>query len=253
MVLTRAAGQASSLGHKLEDLGARVIYFPTIALCEPESWAPLDRALANLSDYDWLVFTSANAVGFFIGRAREKGISDAVLHGLRIGAVGSATRSALEAHGLTVVLQPREFSGESLVDELRDRAPSAESRSGFRVLVPSSNLARAEIWEPLCAEGIVVDVVEAYRNVPVDHSNEDVLRMFAAANRGYIVFASPSSIVNLSKLARTEDLSTAFAGSKVICIGPTTAEAASRHGIRQFLEPEEASATAIVKLITENG
>ncbi len=182
VVLTRAAGQASALGHKLEDLGARVLFFPTIALCQPESWAPLDGALSDLAGYDWLVFTSANAVEFFVRRAREKGISDAVLHGPRIGAVGSVTRSALEAHGPTVVLQPREFSGESLVDELRDRARSAESRSGFRVLVPSSNLARAEIWEPLCAEGIVVDVVEAYRNVPVDHSNEDVLRMFAAAN-----------------------------------------------------------------------
>ena len=203
VVLTRTAGQASALGHKLEGLGARVVFFPTIALCEPGSWAPLDRALANLSGYDWLVFTSANAVEFFVRRVREKGISDAVLHGPRIGAVGSATRSALEAHGNDRgACSPGNSAVKLSLTNFVIVHVAAERRPGIRVLVPSSNLARAEMWEPLSADGIVVDVVEAYRNVPVDHSNEDVLRMFTAAKGGYIIFASPSSIENLSKLAR---------------------------------------------------
>jgi uroporphyrinogen III methyltransferase/synthase len=252
VVLTRAAGQSSAPGSELERLGACVISFPTIEIREPASWVFLDRALSNLGVYDWLLFTSANAVGFFIHRVRERGISDGTIQRLKIGAVGSATRSALEAHGLVVTLQPSEFSGRSLVDELRALAGNPENRNTIRVLVPSSNLARAQVWEPLAAEGIIVDVVEAYRNVDAEHSSEDVHRMFNAAKGGYIVFASPSAIVNLAKLAGADDLSSALSGTKAVCIGPTTTDAARQHGIRELLQPEEASSAAIVKVITED-
>ncbi len=252
VVLTRAAGHASVLGRELERLGASVIFFPTIEIREPASWVHLDRALSDLSSYDWLLFTSANAVESFVCRAREKGISDAALQRLKTGVVGSATRSTLEAHGLMVTLQPDDFSGRSLVDELRAFVGIPQNRDSFRVLVPSSNLARTQVWEPLTAEGVIVDVVEAYRNVLVEHSGEDVRRTLNAARGGYIVFASPSAIVNLSKLAGTDDLSSALSGTKAVCIGPTTTKAARQHGIQELIQPEEASAAAIVKMIAED-
>ena len=252
VVLTRAAGPASEPGGELERLGASVISFPTIEIREPASWVHLDSALSHLSSYDWLVFTSANAVEFFIRRARQKGISDAALQRLKIGVVGSATRSTVEAHGLVATLQPDEFSGRSLVDELRAFSGSPQNRNSFRVLVPSSNLASTQVWEPLITEGVIVEMIEAYRNVPAKHSDEDVRRVLNAARGGYIVFASPSAIVNLAKLAGTDDLSSALSGTKAVCIGPTTTKAARQHGIQELIQPEEASAAAIVKVIAED-
>src|SRR5207302_305897 len=113
IVVTRAPAQTKDLRERLEELGAEVILLPLVRFLEPENTADLDRAIRSLEQFDWLIFTSANAVTFFLGRCRTLGYRPTV-KAKKIAAVGSATRLALEKEGFEVSFVPAEFSGAGL-------------------------------------------------------------------------------------------------------------------------------------------
>jgi len=117
IVVTRAPAQTKELRERLEELGAEVILLPLVRFLEPENTADLDRAIRSLEQFDWLIFTSANAVTFFLGRCRALGCGSASGR-TKIAAVGSATQLALEKEGLQVAFIPAEFSGAGLAAEL---------------------------------------------------------------------------------------------------------------------------------------
>src|SRR5262245_9445727 len=108
VVMTRAATNAHHLKKLLEDLGARVIECPTIQIIPPKSWKPVDDAIRRLSTYQWLLFTSANAVEQFMDRMGQRRPS------IPIAVVGSATAAKLEEWSLKPSLMPHEFRAEGL-------------------------------------------------------------------------------------------------------------------------------------------
>src|SRR6185436_16177253 len=109
IVITRAASQSAELRNRLEDLGARVIECPTIQIVPPKSWKPVDDAIRRLRSYQWLLFTSANAVEQFMDRMGERRPS------IPIAVVGSATAAKLGEWGLEAALVPKEFRAEGLL------------------------------------------------------------------------------------------------------------------------------------------
>ena len=112
ILVTRARHQAGQLSAQLTELGAEVIEIPAIEILPPESWEPLDAALGNLRQYQWLIVTSANTVRFVKERIASLGLSpDAFAH-LKIAAVGSATAHALSEAGLSVSIIPDEYVAE---------------------------------------------------------------------------------------------------------------------------------------------
>jgi uroporphyrinogen III methyltransferase/synthase len=220
IVVTRAAEQAGELSCRLRSLGATVIEFPVIEIQPAAYPAPLDEAIARLSEYDWLIFTSVNGVRFFIDRLDA---SQSDLRSLRaqICAIGPATRAAVEALHLKVDLMPDEYVAESLV-----AAFSGLDLRGKRILLPRAAVARDLIPAALAASGAHIDVVEAYRNV-VPASPPMELR-----HAHWITFTSSSTVTNFVAIAGPEQLQ----GARIATIGPVTSATVRAHGLEVHAE-----------------
>ncbi len=218
IVITRAESQSGEFATKLRALGAEVIEFPTISIRPPDDFAPLDAAIARLGEYDWLIFTSANGVRFFIERLKTvpKELR------ARVCAIGPATRRAVEALGLKVDIVPREYVAESLV-----QAFAGEELGGKRMLLPRAAVARDVAPEALRALGAMVDVVEAYRTVIPEDAAVRARQIFGASKPDWITFTSSSTAKNFLAAAGRE----ALAGVRVASIGPVTSETLRERGV----------------------
>ena len=144
IVVTRSREQAGELIDMLEERGAEAILAPTIRIMPPEDMAALDRACADAGTFDWLVFTSANAVDSFMERLLAAA-DIRELKGVRICTVGASTASRLSRYGLRVDLTPAEFRAEALVEALKG---DGDVR-GRRFLIPRADIARDVLVEEL--------------------------------------------------------------------------------------------------------
>jgi uroporphyrinogen III methyltransferase/synthase len=248
----QASKQAGELTRELETRGAEVISCPTIEIREPASWERLDRAIAHLNEYEWLVFTSANGVDFFLRRLDELGRGRAELMPLKVCAVGRKTAERLRGEGLRVDLTPARFTAESLVETFLKRYGVGQKLRGTRMLLPASHATRDVVRPALGKLGVEVEVVEAYQTVVPAAKSAEVVRMIQAAPADYIIFTSPSTVANLATLMETDDLASHLASARVACIGPVTAEAARLHGLTVHIQPEEHTAQAIVRALVED-
>ncbi len=119
VIVTRAAEQAGALAEPLEALGAEVLAFPVIATVDPPDWGPADEAIGRVSQYHWIVLTSANAVRFFFGRLEHHGLDIDAVAEPSFAVVGSATAKALRALGIEPHLVPEDYTAEGLVEGVR--------------------------------------------------------------------------------------------------------------------------------------
>jgi uroporphyrinogen-III synthase len=240
VVITRAKGQAAALCDRLRSLGAEPVELPTIEVRPAADPAPLDRALADLISYDWLIFTSANAVRFFAERARTVGVDLTALRA-RVCAIGPATRTALEAAGLHADLMAADSAAEGVV-----AAFARHPLDGRRVLLPRAAVARDLVPEELARRGARVDVVEAYRTVVPEGAEARARAVFASSHKpDFIAFTSSSTVRNLVALAGAR----ALAGVRAVSIGPITSATARELGIEVAAEAREATTEGIIEAI----
>jgi uroporphyrinogen III methyltransferase/synthase len=214
VLLTRPEGErADEWAAAFALAGAVPVAYPTVAIVAPESWRPVDEAIANLRTYDWMVFTSRTAVGFFAGRLPSGRFPSDLP--AKIAAVGQSTARSIEHQGGKVALVPADERQEGLVQALRGLP------AGTRVLFPLAAGGRTLLAQSLRERGCSVDVVTVYRTEPKRALSP--LPEFDVA-----VFASPSALK-----AFVEGLGTsALAGRAVAVIGPTTAREAEMAGLR---------------------
>ena len=228
ILITRAASQSAELRSRLEDLGARVIECPTIHLVPPKSWKPVDDAIRRLDTYQWLLFTSANAVAQFMDRmgARRPATPIAV--------VGSATAAKLGEWQLQASLVPKtEFRAEGLLDAF------PQNLVGTRILFPRAEVARELLPDELRRRGAVVDVLTVYRTVRASSGN--IGEILESEPVDCIIFTSPSTI--------PEDLHTLPTGTALAVIGPVTREAAQLLGLKPDIVPLDSTVPALVEAI----
>lgn len=227
IVVTRSQAQAEALCRHLAALGAEPIAVPTIAFA-PLPAEPLMEALRHIARYDWLIFTSANAVDFFFQAAGDN------LPPLpRVAASGSATARKLQERGITPDYVPAEFVGEELAAGLGDL-------QGQRVLLPRARLGRPEIVAQLQAQGAVVDDIPLYDTVPAAAEAVALERLRAGVDA--ITFASPSSVHNFVQMLDEAHLDGAHRQldqAFIVCIGPITAAAARECGFAVHAVPGE--------------
>ena len=215
VVVTRAAHQSLSFVQSLESLGAIVLHFPVIAIAPPADWAPVDAAIADLARYQWLIFTSANAVEAFFARAGHVPFKG------RIAAVGPATARALDHHGHGPTLTPADHIAEGLIALF-----AQEALGGVRILLPRAASARDVLPDALRAQGARVDVVDVYRNtLPAKSSVWPVAF-------DWITFTSASTVKNLLALVPRASVE----GAKLASIGPETSAALRRHQLTVTVE-----------------
>lgn len=222
IVVTRAREQASTLAEKLRELGAEAIELPTIEIRTAEDDRPLDCAISRLAAYDWLIFTSANGVRFFLERLDRSKVDLRAIRG-RICAIGPATARALEALHLKVDLMGREYVAEGLLEAFQPY-----DLAGARVLLPRAAVARDLVPVELARRGAQVDVVEAYRTVPPEGAAEAAAAIFNILPKpDWITFTSSSTVRNFAAVAGPG----ALEGVKAASIGPITSATAREVGI----------------------
>jgi uroporphyrinogen III methyltransferase/synthase len=242
IVVTRAKGQAEGLSSRLRALGAEVVELPTIEIRPAADYAPLDRAIANLACYDWLIFTSANGVRFFLERLDG---SAADLRGLRakICAIGPATRAAIESAHLKADLMGKDYVAEGLLEAFR-----AHDLAGRRVLLPRAAVARDLVPDELARRGAQVDVVEAYRTVVPEDAAARAREIFDAARKPDIItFTSSSTVQNFAAVAQA--FLPVLPSLRAVSIGPVTTRTARGLGIEIAAEAEVFTIDGLVQAV----
>jgi uroporphyrinogen-III synthase len=237
IVVTRAAHQAEELAALLRQSGAEAILLPVIGIIPPADPRPLKAAAAQLNQYDWVIFSSANAVEAI----RQELGSNSWPPRTRIATVGEATQQAVEGLGWHVDAVPGKFVAEALVESLPE-----ETLRGRRILVPASAIARPVIPRALMDKGAIVDVVEAYRNVLPEGVENRAREIFSIKPLpDWVTFTSSSAVDNLVKLIGVELLR----GVKIASIGPITSASVLAHGLVVHAQPEEHTIPALVEAI----
>lgn len=246
VVVTRAKAQAAEMVARLESLGAEAVEAPMIAIAPPEDPGPLDAACDRAGTFDWVVFTSVNAVSRVAGRlAGPGGIRN--LEAPRLCAVGAATAEALAGHGLKVDLVPDEYRAEGVIRAMRGEG----DLTGVRVLLPRGDLARDLLPIELGRAGAEVTAVTAYRTVPAELDGEgpDIRGMLRGGRVDVVTFTSGSSVRNFSRAMGERQAAELLRHVEVACIGPVTAEAASRLDIATTIMPAESTVPALLEAI----
>ncbi|MDE3104384.1 MAG: uroporphyrinogen-III synthase [Acidobacteriota bacterium] len=240
ILITRSRQQAPTLAVQLESLGAVPIVLPAIEIVPPESYAPLDAALARLDAartdaFDWLLFTSANAVEVFAQRRNPDFVPQ------RIGAIGPATARAVQALGLHVDLVPPRYIAESFAEALLPFAP------GRSFLLLRAAEARDHLPEALTAAGASVTIAEAYANRLPGESVVRLRELLAgpASAPHAVTFTSASTARNLALLLEAAGVSLP-ADAVLASIGPITSQAMREQGLEPTVEAREATLPALV-------
>ena len=239
IVITRAREQAGTLAAGLHSLGAEVIELPTIQIQAAADYTALDDAISNLPGYDWLLFTSANGVRFFLDRLDRSAADLRSIRG-RICAIGPATRDALERFHIKVDVTAKEYVAEGLLDAL-----SAYDLAGARILIARAAVARDLLPTELSRRGARVDVADAYRTVaPADLSARAA--EILARKPDWITFTSSSTVQNL-----VDAIGAGALISDVRCasIGPITSATLRRHGITPAVEANTFTVPGLVEAI----
>lgn len=244
ILVTRAKRQAGRLSDELRARGAEVLEIPAIEIVPPESYAALDAALGNLSQYQWLIVTSANGAEALRERITALGVDARPAAHLRIAAVGSGTAQALRDAGLPVAVTPREYVAESLLEALGDRT------RGGRVLLARAAVARDVIPGALRAQGATVDVVDAYRTVIPAASVTAMRTIFGPGGNepDAATFTSSSTVTNFLALVREAGV-TAPPPMKAVSIGPITSATLREHGWEPAAEADPHDLPGLVEAV----
>jgi len=243
IVVTRAVEQSRELLARLESMGAIVLLFPAVSFSEPSDTVELDRAIRSLAEFDWILFTSANAVRFFAGRCRKLGVEPNQEGNYLCAAVGPATASAVAAEGFSVDHVAQEFLGSALAREL------SASLAGKKILLPRSERARPDLPNALKSVGAEVTEVVAYHTGGVGVIDPGVMRAIREAQVDVISFFSPSAIENMRADLGEEVLSRLGARAALAAVGPVTAAALRSAGLPVAIEAPLATAESMAAAI----
>lgn len=248
VAVTRTPEQASALIEALEREGAHVAAFPLIRI---EPVMPREQ-LADLlrQRWDWVVFTSANAVRLCAAAlAPQHATPGDVLPPARIAVIGPATAGAARTHGLSIDAMPETFIGDAMAGAIAgataDATGSTAGLPGVRVFWPRAEASREVVLETLQRTGATVEAPVVYRSVPDTDSAQELAGRILQQDVDVVTFTSPSCVRSLA--AALPELS----GVKVATIGPVTAEAARDAGYPVDIVATEYTAKGIVRSLRE--
>jgi uroporphyrinogen-III synthase len=246
VVITRALEQSSELKERLENLGARVLLLPAVSFFGPSDTTHLDSVIRSLETFDWVFFTSANAVLFFADRCRKVGRDVRAEKMPRYAAVGPATASVAAKAGFTVDYVAKEFQGVALVREL------GASLTGKRILLPRSDRAGRDLPEALKHAGAEVTEAVVYHTGGIGPAEPGVLEAVREARVDVVSFFSPSALENLRAELGAEVMSRLAARAAFAAVGPATAAALKKAGLPVAIQASEATAESVAAAIAKH-
>ncbi|HZR55905.1 MAG TPA: uroporphyrinogen-III synthase [Terriglobales bacterium] len=251
IIVGRARHQASALSVGLSEVGAEVLAIPFIEIRRPSSYGPLDSALENLADYDWLILTSVNGVDALWKRVEKLGLSKKSFAHLQIAAIGPATKKAIEKHGVKVDVVPEHYVAESVVQSLKNQV------RGKRVLLARAKVARDVIPRELRNLGAHVDVVEAYETIIPKSSREQLnAALKSEQHRPHMIaFTSSSTVRNFVSLqAKSRGrgrprYTSILEGIQFASIGPVTSSTLRELGLPVHIEAKQYTIPGLIEAI----
>jgi uroporphyrinogen III methyltransferase/synthase len=246
IVVTRSREQAGELVKRLSGLGAECLECPTIKVVPTDDMKPLDKALDNLTSYDWLMFTSVNGVDFFFNRLFEKGKDVRDLNHIRTAVIGPATAKKLLDYGFNSDIVPESYRAESVV-----KAFAKEDIAGKKILLPRAKQARPVLPVELVKMGAVVDDVEVYVTKAVKDKAGVILKRLEEHTIDMITFTSSSTVKNFRALLPSEGLDHLMQGITIASIGPVTSETARNLGFDVHIVAEEYTIQKLCDAIVE--
>lgn len=243
ILVTRARAQASDFADLLEANGAEVIQFPTIQIQSIEG-----VNIPSPNDYDWVIFTSVNAVEIFYERLRENGKDTRAFGGSSICAVGTKTVDALNHIGIHPDFVPSQSRGSAIATEIGNV-------KGKKILLPRARIATADLPDGLREKGAQVDDVPLYDTLKVanasDKSRDDIETDLLNGGIDFVTFTSSSTVTNFLEMFPAHTPAALLANAKVAVIGPTTQKTALARDIRVDVVAKEASIESLVDAIVE--
>jgi uroporphyrinogen III methyltransferase/synthase len=249
VLVPRTKEQAGVLSERLRSFGAVAEEVPTIAVEPPRTPQQMERAIKGLvtGRYEWIAFTSRNAVKAVRERFEEYGLDARAFAGIKVAAVGDQTAADLLAWGIKPDLVP---GGEQSAAGLLEDWPPYDAVFDpiDRVFLPRADIATENLVAGLVERGWEVDDVTAYRTVRAAPPPAAVREAIKSGGFDAVVFTSSSTVRNLVGIAGKPHVSTVIA-----CIGPATAKTAEEHGLRVDVLAEEPSVPALASALADYG
>jgi len=242
VVVTRSAQQAGYLNKRLENLGAKVVELPMIRIVNADKTPQLLKCIEKLKTYDWIIFTSTNAVVKWwemvpgTGELLDK-------EGIRLAAIGPSTAKILKEKGCRPDVLPANFIGEEL-------GKSLGVLSRQRCLLPRGDRASNQLPEMLRLKGASVDCATVYRTVPVATEHPQIEELMRGVD--VVTFTSGSTVENFLKNLDNHPKGRALLTNRLIaCIGPVTAGVAAESGLNVEIVARNFTVEGLVEALVE--
>ena len=231
------------LSARLAEMGAFPIEVPTIDVkLQPDS-PDLVRTLASVALFDWIAFTSANAVQAVIEGLARLGQDTRALNAVKVAAIGPSSAAALGRYGIKADLVADIATSTELASAMIE-----SGIAGSRVLLPKSDIAESVLPDRLRSSGAFVEEVVCYRTV-VPESSRSLVRETLRAGVDAITFTSSSTVKNLTKLLDND--ASLLEGVCIACIGPVTAATAGRFGLNVDIVAQDHTVDGLVVALLE--
>ena len=241
VLITRPRTQSESFGAALRAAGFEPIFFPVIEIHPIENNTELDRALSKLNCYDWVVFTSVNAVDVVFPLTpcpspNGRGV------GVRVAAIGPKTADALRKRNIEPDFVPKEYVTEAILPGLGDL-------KNKWILLPRAEIARQELPEAILKAGGIAHEIVVYQTLPakVDMDGLDALR----SGVDVITFTSASTVENFVAIMRQNKLDPLNLPNNPLfaCIGPITEQAAREEGLVNLAVAKEYTTEGLIQIL----
>jgi uroporphyrinogen-III synthase len=247
IVVTRAVPQSSELFEKLSRCAAIPIALPLVSFAAPQDYAPLDAALLQLQRFDWIIFTSMNAVHAVA--ARNTTLGPDRNHAEKpplVAVVGPATKQEAENAGFSVDFVATTHLGVALAEELGERLREKS------VFLPRSNRANPDLPAALRRLGANLTEVVAYRTLPPSDIDRERVARVLESEADAVLFFSPSAVQNLAELVGRQQLSALQNKVAMAAVGPVTAGALREAGIQRIVVAADTTAAAVVAALEKH-
>lgn len=250
VLVTRPRNQSGELTELIEERGGEPVIYPVIQTrfpTNPGAVRELDRALASLETFDWVIFTSTNGVDFFFARLIELEIDIRTMRKAKIAAVGRKTAKALAERCLVAEVVPDKFQAEDLLYAM---LPGLSA--GQKVLLPRADIAREYLPRAMGTLGLEVIEVDVYETVAADENADELIDLLRNRMIHVATFTSSSTVRNFWSLLsdRGENPVALLDGVEIACIGPKTMETAVKFGLTVTRLAKEATVASLVEAIS---
>lgn len=241
IIITRARAQASSLVSKLSKLGAYCVEIPTIKIQETKDKSHIKKAIKNIKQYDWLIFTSVNGVKFFFKTLFAKGYDTRTLGNLKCACIGPVTKKRLLDYGIVSDILPDSYVAESVIN-----AFSNFEIKNKKILLPRAKNARTILPKELTKIGAIVDEVIVYEAKPDISEKEKLISMLENNEIDIVTFTSSSTVSNFISLIKPKDCNRLMKNVVTASIGPITCDTAKSFGIKTDIQAKEYTIEGLV-------